>query len=161
MAVILSLGAYASLFGLAFVSALVPLVNSELLVVGSAAVAGGGWPRALTVAAVVALGQMVGKCVLYGMGRSARKIPSARQQKVIDRWSARFSRSPRLVLVFLFGSAASGFPPFYAISVLSGTFRVNLAAFFVVGFAGRFLRFALLALAPGWVAWLRAHKPWA
>jgi membrane protein YqaA with SNARE-associated domain len=156
MSAILELGAYASLCALAYVSALVPIVNAELLVVGSSAVAGKGWTQALTVAVVVAVGQMVGKVTLYLMGRGASKIPSERQRKAIDRWGHRFSQSPRMVMLLVFASAASGFPPFYAISVLAGTFRVNLAAFFVVGLAGRILRFGILALAPGWLGW---HAP--
>jgi membrane protein YqaA with SNARE-associated domain len=51
----------------------------------------------------------------------------------------------------------SGFPPFYVVSLLAGTFRVNLAAFFLVGLAGRFIRFAVLALFPGWLGIGRAH----
>jgi membrane protein YqaA with SNARE-associated domain len=154
---LVALGAYASLFGLAFVSAIVPVVSSEILVVGSAAVAGPGWGPAMIVAAIVAVGQMVGKVVLYFGGLGAAKIPSARQKQAIERWSDRFNRSPRFLWLFIFASASSGFPPFYAISILCGTFRVNLAGFFVVGTVGRFLRFALLALAPGAVAWLRQH----
>jgi membrane protein YqaA with SNARE-associated domain len=148
---LLALGAYASVFGLAYASALVPLVNAEALVIGYAALAGPGYAQALIVAAVVAAGQMLGKCTLYFVGRGAGKIPSQRQQKIIDRWGERFQRSPHAVMLFVFVSAFSGFPPFYAISVLSGAFRVNLVAFFVVGLAGRFLRFGILALFPGWL----------
>jgi membrane protein YqaA with SNARE-associated domain len=154
---LLAFGAYATAFGLAYVSALVPLVNAEVLVLTYAALAGPGRTGALIVAAVVAAGQMVGKCTLWAMGRGAAKIPRARQQRAIDRWGERFSRTPRAVMLFVFTSAFSGFPPFYAVSVLAGTFRVNLVAFFVVGLVGRFLRFAVLALFPGWLGIGRAH----
>ncbi len=150
-------GAYLAPFGLAYVSALLPLVNAEVLVVTYAALAGDGQSGAFIVAAVVAAGQMVGKCTLWGMGRSAAKIPWARQRRAIERWGDRFSRSPRAVMLFVFASAVAGFPPFYAVSVLAGTLRVNLAAFFVVGLAGRFIRFSILALSPGWLGIARAR----
>ena len=151
MSSLLALGAYASLFGLAYASALVPLVNAEALVIGYAALAGPGWSQALVVAAVVATGQMLGKCTLYFVGRGAGKLPSERQRKALERWGDRFSQSRRTVMTLIFASASSGFPPFYAISLLAGTFRVNLLGFFVVGLAGRFLRFGILALFPGWL----------
>jgi membrane protein YqaA with SNARE-associated domain len=154
---LLAIGAYATAFALAYVSALVPLVNSEVLVLTYVALAGPGSGGALIVAGVVAAGQMMGKCTLYGMGRGAAKIPSERQRRAIERWGERFSRSPHAVMLFVFTSAASGFPPFYAVSVLSGTFRVNLVAFFLVGFAGRFIRFSILALFPGWLGIGRHH----
>jgi membrane protein YqaA with SNARE-associated domain len=147
----LVVGGYASAFALAFVSALVPIVNAEALVLGYAAIAGPGQGQALIVAAIVATGQMLGKCTLYFVGRGAAKVPSARQQKAIDRWGDRFSRSPSAVMGLVFVSASSGFPPFYAISLLAGTFRVNIVGFFVVGLIGRFIRFGILALFPGWL----------
>lgn len=110
MPTLLAFGAYASAFGLGYLSALVPLVNSEVLVLTYAALAGPGHLGPLVVAAVVAAGQMLGKCTLYMMGRGAAKIPSARHQRAIERWGDRFSRSPRAVMLFVFFSAASGFP---------------------------------------------------
>ena len=157
MSLLLELGTYASLCALAYVSALVPIVNAELLVVGAAALAGHWQGHALAVAGVVAFGQMVGKATLYWAGRGAAKIPSDRHRKAIARWGDRFSRSALAVQGLVFVSAVVGFPPFYAISLLAGTFLVNLPAFFLVGLAGRFVRFGILALAPGWLAWIRGH----
>jgi len=154
---LLAIGAYATTFALAYVSALVPLVNAEVLVLSYTALAGPGPAGALVVAAIVATGQMMGKCTLYAVGRGAAKVPSERHRRAIERWGDWFSRSPRVVLLFVFASATSGFPPFYAVSLLSGTFRVNLAAFFLVGLAGRLIRFSLLALSPGWLGIGRAH----
>jgi membrane protein YqaA with SNARE-associated domain len=154
---LLAFGAYATVFALAYVSALVPLVNAEVLVLTYVALAGPGPAGALTIAAIAAVGQMLGKCTLYAAGRGAAKIPLARQQRAIERWGERFSRTPRAVLLFVLGSAFSGFPPFYAVSVLAGTFRVNLVAFFLAGLVGRFLRFGVLALFPGWLGIGRAH----
>ncbi len=151
MSLFVTLGAYASACGLAYVSALVPLVNAEALVLLYAAVAGGGERQVLGVAFAVALGQMIGKVTLFWAGRGAAKVPSERQRKALERWGDRFSRSPASVMFLVFVSAFIGFPPFYAISLLAGAFRVNLPAFFAVGLAGRFLRFGTLALFPGWL----------
>jgi membrane protein YqaA with SNARE-associated domain len=148
---LLAIGAYLTVLALAYVSALVPLVNAEVLVLSYGALAGAGPAGALVVAAIVAAGQMAGKCTLYAIGRGAAKVPSERHRRAIERWGDRFSRSPRAVLVLVFASAVSGFPPFYAVSLLAGTFRVNLAAFVLVGLVGRFLRFGTLVLFPGWL----------
>jgi membrane protein YqaA with SNARE-associated domain len=148
---LLAIGGYATAFALAYVSALVPLVNAEVLVLSYGALAGSSPAGALVVAAIVATGQMSGKCTLYAIGRGAARVPSERHRRAIERWGDRFSRSPRAVFLFIFASAASGFPPFYAVSLLAGTFRVNLAAFFLVGLAGRFIRFGVLVLSPGWL----------
>jgi membrane protein YqaA with SNARE-associated domain len=144
-------GQFLVAFALAVVSALVPFVNSEVLVLTYAALAGGGRRGALMVAGLFAVGQMVGKCALYWSGRGAARIPSEKRRRTIERWRERFQRSPRTVVLFVFVSALSGFPPFYAVSVLAGAFRTNLPAFFVAGFVGRFIRFSILALAPGWL----------
>ena len=53
----------------------------------------------------------------------------------------------------MFLSAASGFPPFAILAVLAGQLRMSLAVFFVLGLAGRWLRFAAVL---GGAAWLSA-----
>ena len=45
-------------------------------------------------------------------------------------------------------SAASGFPPFYLVSIAAGTLTFPLKPFIILGFAGRFLRFTVAVFLP-------------
>jgi membrane protein YqaA with SNARE-associated domain len=139
-------GAYLTLAAIAFVSAVFPLVNAELAVVGLAATL--PQPNLLLLVMVATAGQMAGKCTMYWVGRRGSALASARYTHAIERWGDRFrgSRATAGVLVFL--SSASGLPPFYLISTLAGAFRTSFAAFILAGTAGRFLRFTALAFAP-------------
>jgi len=51
----------------------------------------------------------------------------------------------------VFASASSGFPPFAIVAVVAGQLRMSLPLFFVLGLAGRWLRFAAVL---GGAAWL-------
>ena len=48
----------------------------------------------------------------------------------------------------MFASAAAGFPPFFMVTVAAGAARMNLAAFVVLGFLGRLVRFAVIVALP-------------
>lgn len=139
-------GVYATLAVIAFVSAVFPLVNAELAVLGFAAAL--PHPNLLMLVVVATGAQMAGKCTMYWVGRRGTVLASPRYAAAIERWGHRFRGSgPRAgALVFL--SSASGLPPFYVISTLAGAFRTSFVAFLIAGTAGRFLHFAVLAFAP-------------
>jgi membrane protein YqaA with SNARE-associated domain len=139
-------GAYLTLAVVAFVSAVFPVVNAELAVVGLAAAL--PHPNLLLLVMVATGGQMAGKCTMYWLGRTGTGLIGARYTEAIERWGHRFRGSGRSVGALVFLSSASGLPPFYLISALAGTFRTNFIAFILAGTAGRFLRFAVLALMP-------------
>lgn len=141
-------GVYASLALIAFVSAVFPVINAELAVVGFAAAL--PHPNLLMLVVVATAAQMAGKCTMYWMGRRGAILASARYGPAIERWGHRFRGSGRRAGVLVFLSSASGLPPFYIISTLAGAFRTSFVAFLVAGTAGRFLHFAVLAFAP-WV----------
>ena len=141
-------GIYGTCLTLAVLSAIFPFVNAEVVLLGYVLAAKSDWREALLFAAIMAVGQMAGKALMYWLGRSAARVPSERTRRSLERWEARLARSPRSVLLFVLMSASTGFPPFYIISILVGTLRVNFLLFFVVGLAGRLLRFAVIALFP-------------
>jgi membrane protein YqaA with SNARE-associated domain len=145
-------GVYGTCFALAVLSAVFPFINAEVVLLGYVVAARSDWRQALLFAAIVAVGQMVGKATMYWAGRGVGRVPSERTRQSLARWEARIAKSPRSVMLFVFLSASTGFPPFYVLSILVGTLRVNFAAFMVVGLVGRFFRFALIALFPAGVA---------
>ncbi|GAB3435654.1 VTT domain-containing protein [Flindersiella endophytica] len=131
------------------VSALIPFVNAEAYVGGVAAAfgTGGAW----AVAAAAAGGQMVGKVLYYLLGRSSlnwkwvrKKTESPRWKASIEKWQRRISDNDLVAGAILFLSAFVGFPPFAVLSLLAGQVGIPLPLFVVIGFAGRFLRFACI-----------------
>jgi len=144
------------MLGVAFVSALVPLVNIEayLGVRGSVGSMHSVWILGFT----AALGQMVGKLVWYYLGASSlswawvrRRMDTPKAQERLATWRSRTATRPVLAGALVLGSAFSGFPPFAILSVLAGQLRMHVGLFFGLGLLGRWLRFVGVL---GGAAWL-------
>jgi membrane protein YqaA with SNARE-associated domain len=151
-----------ALFGVSVASALVPLINIEVYLVGLAAVrdSTGVW----FLATVAGLGQMVGKVVWYYVGANslrwrwvARRVDTPKGRATLEKWQQRTHDRPVIGASLLFASAAGGFPPFAIVAVLAGQLRMNLVLFLVVGGVGRTLRFAAFLGGAGWLTELTAQ----
>jgi membrane protein YqaA with SNARE-associated domain len=145
------------LLGVSVASALLPLINIELYLVGLAAVAGSD--RVWLLAAVGGFGQMVGKVIWYYLGANSlrwgwirKKVETPKAQAKLELWQRRTRDQPVLGALLLFVSGFSGFPPFAIVSVLAGQLRMNIVIFIVVGFVGRTLRFAAFLEGAGWIS---------
>lgn len=149
-----------ALLGVAFVSALVPVVNLEVYLGGLALLgaSAGAWDIAI-LSGVAAVGQMVGKLLFFLAGRGVLTLPGrlrhdrvskpptprrARNAARLARWQERVQARPWLATAFVGGSASVGLPPFAVVSVLAGTMRVPLAVFAAAGLVGRWARFAVV-----------------
>ena len=140
-------GLYFGCFALSIVSALVPWVNGEVLLLSLTAMA--HTPFDLVVLVLLAsAGQMVGKCFLYWAGRGTLKIPPGRMLSIAASWKERLDRSPAKLLALVFISSAVGIPPFYVITVLAGALRVKFGPFIGIGTCGRLVRFGALVTIP-------------
>jgi membrane protein YqaA with SNARE-associated domain len=137
-------------------SALIPLINLEVYLVGLAAVrdSSGIW----FLAVVAGIGQMVGKIVWYYLGANslrwpwvARRVDTPKGRATLEKWQQRTHERPVIGASLLFASAVSGFPPFAIVAVLAGQLRMNLALFLLVGGVGRTLRFAAFLGGAGWI----------
>jgi membrane protein YqaA with SNARE-associated domain len=153
------LGDLLGVLGVAFASALVPLVNIEayLGVRGSV----GGIDNVWVLGLAAGFGQMVGKVVWYYLGASSlhwgwvrRRMETPKAQARLETWRLRTHERPVLAGALVFASAFSGFPPFAILSVLAGQLRMQLALFFGLGLAGRWLRFTAVLGGAGWLAQL-------
>ena len=144
-----TLAALSMLAGL--VSALLPFVNAEALAAGASRTS-----RDLMPVVVVALaaGQTIGKLLLFeAASRSAARLAGRAQRppirtrtisRVVSRHMAGLqTASSRLPVVAI--SALTGLPPLAAVAVAAGTTRTNRSGFAATCFAGRTLRFALIA----------------
>ena len=154
------MGEVLGLFGVSFTSALLPLVNLEVYLVGLSAFS---LPeRVWLLAAVAGAGQMAGKLVWYYLGAHSlrwrwvrRKIDTPKAQAKLELWRHRTHDRPLVGATLVLVSATSGFPPFAIVAVLAGQLRMSLAVFVVVGFLGRTLRFAAFLGGAEWVSgWL-------
>lgn len=137
---------FASTVAIGVASGIVPLVNAELYIVllGTAA------PRSLLPALLVVatLSHMVGKSVMYLAGRSLDRLPPSAFTQRVAAARATLAHRPALGGALVFTSALTGLPPFYAVAVGSGVVRYSFASFFVLGAAGRLLRFGALVFLP-------------
>jgi membrane protein YqaA with SNARE-associated domain len=153
------LGDLLGVLGVAFASALVPLVNIEayLGVRGSV----GGIDNVWVLGLAAGFGQMVGKVVWYYLGASSlhwgwvrRRMETPKARARLETWRTRTHERPVVAGALVFLSAFSGFPPFAILSVLAGQLRMQLALFFGLGLAGRWLRFTAVLGGAGWLAQL-------
>lgn len=143
--------------GVCFVSALVPVVNAELYLVGLVTQQPDLQWWLVGIAAGV--GQMGGKLLYYYAGRGSLKLPGwlrRKTEKPPGRWAARLARfrdtcheRPVWAAGVLLLSASTGFPPFLAIAVIAGVVRIPVGTFLVTGVVGRTARFAAIAAFPG------------
>jgi membrane protein YqaA with SNARE-associated domain len=146
------LGLIGGVLVLAFVSAFVPVVSIELALV-AAATTGSSGRLLLAQVLAAAAGQMVGKSCFFLGGRGVhvwRKRNKARppRSERLSRLMARAARQRAAAASTVFVSAFTGLPPFALVSTLAGAWRLRLAAFFVVGLAGRSARFGSVLFVP-------------
>jgi len=151
------LGEVLSLLGVSFASALVPLINIEVYLIGLAAVTSAH--HVWLLASLAGVGQMTGKLIWYYLGANAlrwgwvrRKVETPKAQAKLELWRRRTHDRPLVGAVLVFVSAAGGFPPFAIVAVLAGQLRLNVALFMGVGIAGRTLRFAAFLGGAGWLS---------
>jgi membrane protein YqaA with SNARE-associated domain len=109
--------------GVAFASALVPLINIEAYLGASS--------------------------LSWAWVRRRMETPKARAR--LEKWRTRTHERPLFAGALVFLSAFSGFPPFAILAVLAGQLRMNLALFFVLGLAGRWLRFTAVLGSAEWL----------
>lgn len=142
--------------GVCLISALVPVVNAEIYLVGLVT----QQPQLpwWLVGLAAAVGQLAGKLVFYYAGRGSLRLPARlrRDSERRGRWSARLARlqqtcrdRPVWTAGVLVTAAVVGLPPFAATSFVAGVARVSLGTFLATGLLGRFVRFSAIAAAPG------------
>lgn len=126
------------------ISAVVPLVHTELYLVGLAAVVD---PHHLPgLAVVAAIGQMAGKVLVYYAGKGVLRLPFKKDR--MEQWQEKLRTHKAGVDGVLFLSAFLGLPPHYAVSVSAGALGWSLTRFLIVGFVGRTLRFVVVMAIP-------------
>jgi len=137
-----------SCFGAAIVSALLPWVNAELMLLAVAAPLTSFSDLSSVVLAMTA-GQVLGKTGLYWIARqTALTRPNGRIGKAVDRWRVACDSRHRSTQTMMTLSAVSGLPPFYVTTVAAGALRVDFGRFLVAAIVGRLVHFSAVGLAP-------------
>lgn len=137
----------AGLYALAVVSAVVPWVNAEVVMLSAVPLAQSPIHLGVLVA-LVTLGQMTGKSAMYWISRTTTRPRAPRLQNAIDRWRDHLHRRPRSALGVMLISSTVGVPPFYVVAVAAGALHIGFGRFLTVGTIGRLAHFALVAFVP-------------
>jgi membrane protein YqaA with SNARE-associated domain len=151
--------------GYSLVSALIPVFNIEVYLVGLVSQQPQLQWWLLGLAAAV--GQLTGKTLFYLAGRGSLRLPDWLHRRASYRGSGRWSRwlqrlhdrfhrtarrRPVWTIVVLLASASVGLPPFGATALIAGLAEVPLPVFLTAGLIGRFARFGAIAASPGLLA---------
>jgi membrane protein YqaA with SNARE-associated domain len=156
-------------FGVAFGSAMIPLISIEIFVVGLVTQQPGiSW---WWIGLAVAVGQVLGKMFYFLAARGSLHLPAflkrrERTAKPLSPWRQKWKARMEWVRVrchrhprWMFGthavSSVVGLPPFMFTTVLAGLAGMSSWLFISTGMIGRFARFSLLAASPAALAgWL-------
>lgn len=140
------LAVWLTTFGVAVLSAVIPVVNIEIYLLGASALAG----REMVIPLIVAgtLGQVIGKIALYYAGTGALKIPGKRLQAALQKMNTQMQERPRMGGALVFASATLGLPPYYLVTLAAGAAKMNLPMFLGVSLVGRLIRFAIVVAVP-------------
>ena len=93
-------------------------------------------------------GHVGGKMLWYALGRLGSRVRHAALRRWIDRAKTLAEKHPTLGLGVVVTSASVSVPPFHLVAIAAGIVRAPMAPFFLVAFAGRLLRFSVLAAFP-------------
>lgn len=148
--------------GFGVLSAVIPVASAEAYVVASQVSRAAG---PVAVALGLAVGQTIGKVLLFYGVRRGRAVSRARHRqqrpgtRVVGPTRARVRAVAQTLLELVgqkrwglpvtFVAAVVGLPPLYAVALLAGATRMRLAYFAGVVLSGRAARFVLMAYGLG------------
>jgi len=140
------LGVLLATFAVCLVSALVPVINAEIYLLAAGALVS---PLELPLVAILAAaGQMTGKLVFFAAARGWGRVAGEATRRRLDRWRDRLARWRGAEPALVFVSASVGLPPLAVVSGVAGLMGMRARTFLLLGFAGRFVRFAVVLAIP-------------
>ena len=144
-------GIYAGTFVVCLAGGLLPLINTEVYLVGLTVLAvQDPGPLALVVL-MASLGQLAAKIILYYVGYGMFELPRGRFKAKIEAaraYAEKWRDRPTWVVAV---SSTVGLPPLYLVSLVAGGIRMHLARFVIVCLLGRIVHFAVVvAIARLW-----------
>jgi len=143
-----TLGLYGGTAVVCFISGLLPIINSELFLLGLSAWLVESWEQLPAVALAAAIGQMGANCVIYYLGLGLFELPRGRWQDKIDRARIRASRWKGRPYAILAVASSVGLPPLVLVALAGGALRISFRAFALIGLGGRYVRFLVCVVIP-------------
>ena len=144
------LGIYGGTFVVSMIAGLVPLVNSEVFLIGLVRLAVDRSSQLPAIVIAAATGQMVAKIGLYYAGQNMIKLPRGRYKAKLEQVRGKLERwKTKPYLVFTISSIV-GLPPFYLTVLAAGAMKIRFKTFLGIGLCGRLVRFAFLVT----ITWL-------
>jgi len=137
----------AAYYPLAVVSAVLPWVNAEVLMLSAVPLVDTPLGLGALVCAVTA-GQMTGKGAMFWVARRAKGTRAARLDSALTQWRTYAVRRPRSTVGIMLVSAVFGLPPFYLVSMAAGVLGVAFGRFLAIGSLGRLIHFGTIAFVP-------------
>ncbi|MEO9323569.1 hypothetical protein ABFT23_08775 [Nocardioides sp. C4-1] len=141
-----------TMFGVSILSALVPFLPMEGVIIATATAAP-GVPKAVALGIAAGAGATVGKIVWYELARrgsdsawAQKKLSSPKVKAGYERWTARMEGRPVYAGAVMFVAASVGIPPLLAMAAVAGLLRMPMWVFVPTVFVGRSIRFGLLFL---------------
>lgn len=141
--------AVASAFGIGLLLGALPVGAAEAVALTVGAIPSIELRTAVLVAFTA--GHVLGKVLWYALGTLESRVRHARLRVWIERARELSARHPTVGLTVAATSSAVSVPPFHLMAIAAGMVRSPPLAFFGVAFAGRLLRFAVLAAFPSLV----------
>ena len=149
--------AIASSFALGFLVGALPVGASEAVVLGIGAIPS---PRLRAIVLVTfTAGHVLGKLPWYWLGAAGARITWRRARGWVDRSHRVVAAHPTVGPAVMFPAAAVSLPPFHLAVIAAGIVRARLAPCLAAAFAGRLVRFSLLAAFPPLVGYLLGTAP--
>jgi membrane protein YqaA with SNARE-associated domain len=150
--ILASVGLYGGTFLVCLIGGLIPIVNTEVFLVGLIGLGAVHSPSSLPAIVLLAsAGQMIAKLILYYAGLGMFELPRGRYKAKIEAARARMEKwrnKPKLVLAF---ASTVGLPPLYLVSLSAGALKMRLRTFVPICMAGRVVHFAAV-VAIAWAA---------
>ena len=144
--------AIASSFALGFLVGALPVGASEAVALGIGTIPS---PRLRAAVLVTfAAGHVLGKLPWYWLGTAGERVTWPRVRAWVDRAQRVVAAHPTVGAAVTFSAAAVSLPPFHLTVIAAGIVRAALAPFLGAAFAGRLLRFSLIAAFPPLLGYL-------
>lgn len=149
--------AVVSSFALGCLVGALPVGASEAVVLGIGAIPHARL-RALVLVAFTA-GHVLGKLPWYWLGTVSARITWPRVRAWVTRAHRVVEAHPAVGPSVTFSAAAASLPPFHLTIIAAGLVRAALTPCLAAAFAGRLLRFSLIAAFPPLVTYLLGAAP--
>lgn len=145
------LGIYGGTFIVSILAGLIPVVNTEVYLIGLVRLAVDRAEQLPAIVLAAAVGQMVAKVGLYYAGQGLLELPRGRYRAQVDKVRAKIDQwktKPYLVYAI---SSVFGLPPLYLTVLAAGAMKIRFRPFLAIGLTGRVIRFAAI-VALAWAA---------